>query len=310
MKFMTAFPYLTLARIDSWPKNLILLLGIFLAHVLSGAPLHVLEIILALLAVCLASSANYVLNEFLDASTDAHHPIKMHRASVKNTLNKKIIVCEYIGFLSTALWLAHFVNAEIVTWLIVYAVCAWAYNIPPVRFKDKAYLDVILESVNYPIRVLLGWFCVLPGEFPPSSIIIIMWSVGAFTMSLKRLAEIQLFKSKKIAKQYRKSYATYTTDSLTISSFVYALFTVFGATILLLKYKIELILVIPALITLLAWYFLMGLQKRAFIIYPERLLGNVFFIGLCVAILGLSIVSFHVNIPILHTLTIPLDFSK
>ena len=299
-----------MARIDSWPKNLIIFLGIFLAYALSNESLDLIKIALTLLAVCLASSANYVLNESIDAKSDAYHPIKKRRASVKNALNKKIVACEYLLFFFGALLVSYYVSHSVTMVVSFYIICAWIYNIPPIRFKDKAYLDVILESINYPLRVLLGWFCVLPETLLPSSIVIITWAIGAFTMSLKRLAEFKLFKNQETAALYRRSYSNYTTNSLTISGFIYAMLTVFGVTILLLKYKIELILMIPALIALLAWYFLMGLQQRLFIIYPERLIGSKIFIVLCVMILVTGIIAFQINIPLLHTLNVPLRLNE
>ena len=45
------------------------------------------------------------------------------------------------------------------------------YNIPPIRSKDLPYVDVLSESVNNPIRLLLGWFAVDPVDFPPASIV-------------------------------------------------------------------------------------------------------------------------------------------
>ena len=38
--------------------------------------------------------------------------------------------------------------------------CALLYNLPPIRLKDKAFLDVISESINNPLRLWLGWFAV------------------------------------------------------------------------------------------------------------------------------------------------------
>lgn len=307
---MVIAPYFSLARVDSWSKNLIVLVGVFLAYVLSGAPLALTQIAMALGAICLASSANYVLNESLDAKSDAYHPIKKKRASVAHALNKYAVVAEYAVLFTVALLLGHAVNERAFAVLAFYLICGWLYNIPPLRFKDKAHLDVLLESINYPLRVLLGWLCVLPELLPPSSLMIIAWSAGAFTMSLKRLAEYQLFDDPQTAAQYRKSYATYTSDSLAVSGFVYAMAAVFGTTVLLLKYKIELVLMVPILIALLAWYFMMGLKRQMFIIYPEQLVRSKIFLLLCTAMLAVGILAFQITIPELHVLATPLQFRQ
>jgi hypothetical protein len=31
------------------------------------------------------------------------------------------------------------------------------YNVRPMRTKDRAYLDVISESINNPLRLMIGW---------------------------------------------------------------------------------------------------------------------------------------------------------
>jgi hypothetical protein len=242
----------------------------------------------------------------IDARSDAHHPIKSGRAAVKYALNKKIVVMEYMGFLAGALVLG--ISAGHATGYVIgfYMIAAWAYNIPPVRLKDKAYADVLLESINYPIRLLIGWMCVLPSMLPPVSIMIIGWSFGAFAMSLKRLAEYQLFANHEQAVQYRKSYSAYGVHTLIICGFVYGVSTVFGLTIFMIKYKTELMLVMPLLIMWMGWYFLMGLQHKNCIIYPERLMRNIPFFAFSIVILIAAIILIGSNIPLLHILGKPL----
>ena len=53
------------------------------------------------------------------------------------------------------------------------------YNVPPFRTKDIPYLDVLSESLNNPLRFILGWHMIID-SFPPSSILISYWMGGAF----------------------------------------------------------------------------------------------------------------------------------
>lgn len=39
----------------------------------------------------------------------------------------------------------------------VFAIQGVFYNVPPLRTKNKAYLDVISESINNPLRLMIGW---------------------------------------------------------------------------------------------------------------------------------------------------------
>src|SRR3546814_15646823 len=63
------------------------------------------------------------------------------------------------------------------------------YNLKPLRTTHKAYLDVISESINNPIRLTLGWTMVDPTTLPPSSLLLAYWTGGAFLMGAKRLSE-------------------------------------------------------------------------------------------------------------------------
>jgi len=51
--------------------------------------------------------------------------------------------------------------------LVLLLIMGVVYNVEPLRSKDKPYLDVISESVNNPIRFLVGWFVLAPEAIPP-----------------------------------------------------------------------------------------------------------------------------------------------
>lgn len=285
--------------------------GIALAAIFShfSIPFSWLQCMLVFFALCFASSANYVLNEYLDRKTDKYHPVKKNRALAKAKTNKTLIIIEYLLLLSLALGLSSFSHLNVLIVLSVYLLMAWFYNIPPVRLKDLAYIDVLLESVNYPLRVIIGWLCVLPHSLPPSSLILTTWAIGAFTMSMKRVAEYRIFQSREEAVAYRKSYAFYTTNTLILSAFIYGLLTIFGITILMLKYKAELIILMPFLIGWMGWYFLMGLEHNFDIIYPEKLIFNKIFIGLLILLILMCLILLNTNIPSFLILVKPVHYS-
>lgn len=51
------------------------------------------------------------------------------------------------------------------------------------------YVDVLSESVNNPLRMLLGWFMVTSVLVPPVSLLICYWMAGCYLMALKRFSE-------------------------------------------------------------------------------------------------------------------------
>ena len=74
--------HVRIARIDHWVKNVFVLPGIVVALSLDHPSLESLAwpgLLIGLIAVCLITSSNYVLNELLDAEYDRGHPAKWNR---------------------------------------------------------------------------------------------------------------------------------------------------------------------------------------------------------------------------------------
>src|SRR5262249_8694352 len=129
-------------------------------------------ILWAVLTTCLVASSNYVLNEILDAPTDRSHPVKRHRPIPSGQVRLGVAYAEWL-----ALGAAGLVMAAALNWPFFYAalsllVMGVIYNVRPIRSKELPYVDVLSESINNPIRLLLGWFAVSPAEFPPASLLI------------------------------------------------------------------------------------------------------------------------------------------
>lgn len=80
--------YLHIARIDHWVKNIFAIPGIILAVMLSNSlgNLTLASFLIGMTALCLLSSANYTINEFLDRDFDKFHPIKKDRPGARGNL--------------------------------------------------------------------------------------------------------------------------------------------------------------------------------------------------------------------------------
>src|SRR5690606_6353933 len=96
------------------------------------------------------------------------------------------------------------------------------YNVQPFRTKDKPYLDVLSESFNNPLRLLLGWSILVHDGLPPSSILLAFWMGGAFLMAVKRYSEYRFIDDPARAGLYRNSFRYYSERTLLLSSFFYA----------------------------------------------------------------------------------------
>jgi 4-hydroxybenzoate polyprenyltransferase len=258
-----------------------------------------LVILLGILATCLIASANYVINEWLDLEFDKFHPKKKHRPAVHADLKKHIVYLEY-GLLALAgLGLSFFIGSMFFYTELLFLVMGFLYNVKPFRTKEKAYLDVLSESVNNPIRFVLGWLLIGIGFFPPSSILIAYWMGGAFLMATKRFAEYRFIGDPDLAGRYRQSFRVYTESSLLTSTVFYALCSSFFLAIFLIKHRIELLISFPFIALLFTWYLHIGFDPNSIVQTPEKLYQKKGFVAYVFFLFVLLVVLLKIDIPVL-----------
>lgn len=268
--------YILMARPDYWVKHIFIVPGIVFGLLLGShatAPDPV-RLLLGFVVAALVSSANYVLNEWLDAQSDAHHPTKSSRPAVIKAISVPIIIGEYVLLSAAGLLLAAHLSSGILVVALLFLASGLSYNIAPVRTKDKAFLDVAMEAINNPIRLVLGWLLVDAGTLPPSSLVLAYWTIGGFLMSVKRLAEYRTISASRgleALHRYRASFRGYSETSLLLQSFLYAQLSSFFVAVFLVKYRIEYLLSFPLFALLFAVYFWLGLQPHSPAQAPEAL---------------------------------------
>ena len=171
------------------------------------------------------------------------------------------------------------------------------YNVRPLRTKDRQYLDVLSESINNPLRLLLGWSAVVSDVLPPSSIVLAYWMGGAYLMAIKRYAEYRFIADPVRAGLYRRSFRFYDEQSLLVSAFFYALSCAFFLGVFLIKYRIEFLLCMPFLALLFAWYLIIGMRTQSAAQHPERLYREKSFVAYVGALALLITLLFFVDLP-------------
>lgn len=297
--------YVSIARPDHWCKNVFMALGVVLAYFchpeLFGV-WTVVQLAVALLATCLIASSNYVINEILDAPTDRSHPVKRNRPIPSGLVKLPLAYAEWVLLGAAGLALAWALNSAFFLSGLFLLVMGVIYNVPPVRSKDQPYLDVLSESVNNPIRLLLGWFAIAATEFPPVSLLLSYWFIGAFFMASKRYSEFRMIGSREVAGAYRASFRHYTEESLLVSMFFYVTCFALFLGIFIIRYHLELILVVPLIAGFVSYYLHIAMKQDSAAQAPEKLYkerGLVLYLVVCVAAFA---VLMFVEIPALYGL--------
>jgi 4-hydroxybenzoate polyprenyltransferase len=282
-----------------------MLLGVILAvfyepWVVSWA--NVLRLGIAVFATCLVASSNYVLNELLDGPRDRLHPEKKHRPVPSGKIKPAIAYVEWLALAAAGFGLALSIN------VYFFASAAWlwlmgiAYNVPPLRTKEWPYLDVLSESVNNPIRLLLGWFALVTTHVPPVSLVIAYWMVGAFFMAMKRFAEFRHIGDKRVAAAYRRSFEYYTEERLLVSLIFYATTCALFAGIFIVRYHLELILFTPFAAGMFAYYLHIGLLPNSPVQNPEKLYRQRGFFAYMLLVTVIFVLLMFTSIPGLYHL--------
>jgi 4-hydroxybenzoate polyprenyltransferase len=281
-------PYLAIARPDHWFKNIFMVLGVVLAAFYY--PDHfrlatLLQVLWGLAATCLIASSNYVLNEILDAPTDRNHPLKRHRPIPSGLVRLPVAYGEWLLLGATGLLMAAALNRPFLHTGLVLLVMGMVYNVPPVRSKDLPYVDVLTESINNPIRLLLGWFAVATLEFPPVSLLISYWMIGAFFMAAKRFSEYRSLADPTTAAAYRSSFRYYDERTLLVSMFFYITTFALFLGVFIIRYHFELILIFPLIAGFVCYYLNLAFKDNSAAQAPEALYrerGLMLYLGACV----------------------------
>ena len=213
---------------------------------------------------------------------------------------------EWVGLLGVGLACALATSKSMFLIASIFALQGVVYNVPPLRTKDKAYLDVISESINNPLRLMIGWAMVDPTTLPPSSVILTYWAGGAFLMAAKRLSEfreIAASHGRELLERYRASFASYSETSLTVSCLVYALYSGFFLAVFLIKYRIEYLLTVPIVIALFAKYLALSMEPGSSAQKPEKLFRESGLIVLVVWLAAIFLFTTFINIPELEVFT-------
>ena len=299
--------HLAIARLDHSIKNLFVLPGVIVPlsiGVRIPAAQLAVRLLVAFVSISLVACSNYVINEVLDAPYDRLHPIKKERPAARGLVNVPFAYVQWLAMMVAGILIGltisrMFALVELALWIM-----GCLYNFPPVRTKDVPYLDVTTESINNPLRMLLGWYAVT-SLVPPVSLLIAYWMIGCYFMALKRFSELNEIGDRTVAGSYRASFKHYTPESLLVSVVFYASAAMlfFGAFII--RYRIELILAFPLVALTMAIYLKLAFEHDSAVQNPEKLYREPLLMGSFLATVTVMCLLLFIRIPRLEQFFLP-----
>ena len=300
--------HIGIMRVDHWVKQVFVLPGIVaaLSNGTSGIPGGLAgRLALGMASVCLVSSSNYVINEVLDAPSDLSHPVKRHRPVPSGTVNVRLAYVQWIALMLAGVGVAFMINEALGFTMLALWVMGCIYNIRPLRSKDQPYVDVLSESINNPLRMLAGWYMTGTLAFPPTSLLVSYWMVGAYFMAIKRYAEYRDIDNPARAAAYRKSFSYYTLPRLLVSIVFYASAAMLFLGAFVMRYRLELILAFPLIAYVMAVYLSLAFKPESAVVNPEKLYREPVLMVAVVACFAAMVALMVIDIPALDTILKP-----
>lgn len=267
-------------RPKRWYRNLAMIIGSLIAIKILNLPAshifsvsHLLQWLAAFVSLCLVASANYGINEVLDAKTDAKHPQKKYRAIPSGKVSAKLVIDISLVLYACGLGLIALTgNYMLFLSVFLLLVSGIIYNVPPIRLKDRAYADFTTEALNNAIRLMVGWYAISSSsDLVPVSFLLAYWFVGVFLMAAKRFGEIRLFGDNKKAAGYRRSLKFYTQEKLLMSMVAGISASSFMLGFLSCKYSVDVVVILPFVIVWIFWFFRLSFEENTIVKDPERI---------------------------------------
>jgi len=300
--------HIAIARLDHSIKNVFVLPGVIVPLSVEPSLLtpHLFVLLgWALVSITLVACSNYVINEVLDAPFDRLHPIKRDRPAARGLVNIPLAYAQWLAMMLAGVAIGWKVSHPFAITALLLWIMGCVYNIRPLRTKDVPYLDVLTESINNPLRMLLGWYAVAPLLIPPLSLLMSYWMIGCYFMALKRFSELREIGNAELAGSCRASFRRYTPEALLVTVVFYASAAMlfFGAFII--RYRIELVLGFPLVALVMAIYFNLAFQSHSAVQNPEKLYREPRLMLWFLATVTIMVLLLFVRLPWLENIFMP-----
>lgn len=320
--------YIRMMRPRQWFKSFYIMFGAAPAIFLLPSNLYIMSLllVLAVINLILVQGVMYVINDIADIGKDRKHPSKRLRPIASGAISIRGAYIFAASLLASALLLGYALDVKILLIDLLLVISNTAYSFWP-RLKDRKYLDIFTVALNFPLRVMAGWYLFEPynqARFslnlslastatspeaiqsiffnaPPR---IIEFSARFSTVTTSGISMILLTfflalfllslkriaeKQDKKTERLRSVLMKYSIPQLKAISIFSALVSIASFIILALSLKPLLVFMSPVFVHMMRWYYRLGFEKDSPAKEPEKIFTkSPKFIAACALILMLS----------------------
>ena len=136
--------YIKLMRFDSWQ---VWLFNFLLGCILFGLP-PVNRFIIVLVSFSLATSSIFILNQYFDQEYDKANNLKKDLPMASGDVSPRMGLTLFFSFTAISLASAFLTDLSIFLLLLVFMLLGIGYSTPPISFKSRPGLDVIVCGIG------------------------------------------------------------------------------------------------------------------------------------------------------------------
>lgn len=136
--------YVKLVRFDSWQAWLF---NFLIGSIMFEFP-TIERFTVVLVAFLLATSAIFILNQYFDCENDKDNNLKKDLPVAAGEVHPRTALALFFVFATVSLTTAFLTDISIFLLLLTFMLLGIGYSTPPVRFKNRAPLDIIVCGVG------------------------------------------------------------------------------------------------------------------------------------------------------------------
>ncbi len=173
-------------RPEQWYKNILIFIPLVFSRNLFNKEMFIITT-MGFFVLCMASSANYIINDIIDKKRDLKHPEKNKRAIASGVVSVPIALLFGVIFFLLSLAFAYNLSRPFFACLIAIITITTSYSL---GLKNIIFLDNILISSNFVLRTISGIF--LLAVDMSYWVILVIFFLASYLVYSKRLGDLAI----------------------------------------------------------------------------------------------------------------------